>query len=176
MNIPAGARPVLGEIMRHPLVGCCPDFFETLAMQPDLLNAAWEMYRRTLEQGSLHPLTKAFMGLVMAEGMGAPDLRGLQVTVLGRLGRPADQVELQLKRLAPDLPDPRGATLMELARAATRPSELERLSEIGRHLQADGATDPELVEAGFTVGAFHEIATLVSALAALRAAPGPIPA
>lgn len=174
MSIPADAKPVLGEIMRHPLVGCCPGFFETLAIRPDLLNAAWEMYRRTLEQGALHPLTKAFMGLVMAEGMGASHLRELQITVLGRLGRPAEQVELQLKRLAPDLPDSRGAMLMELARAATRPSELERLSEIGRRLQTDGATDPELVEAAFTVGVFHEIAMLVSALTALRASePAP---
>ncbi len=175
MNIPAGAKPVLGEIMRHPLVGCCPDFFETLAIHPDLLQAAWAAYQRTLEQGSLHPLTKAFMGLVMAEGMGAPDLRNLQVTVLGRLGRAADQVETQLRRLTPDLPDSRGGLLMELARAGTRPSEPERLTDLGRRLQESGATDQELVEAAFTIGAFHEIGTFACAMKALREA-GPAPA
>ena len=174
-GVPAASQPILGEITRHPLIGHCPAFFETLAIQPDLLLAAWEAYQRTLEQGTLHPLTKAFMGLVMAEGMGAPDFRGLQVTVLGRLGRPADQVELQLRRLTPDLPDSRGGLLMELARAGTRPSEPERLADLGRRLQMEGASDPELAEAAFTIGAFHEIGTFACAMKALRDA-GPVPA
>lgn len=162
------AQAVLSQISRHPLIGCCPAVFESLSSHPCALDAVWLKYQRTLEQGALQPVSKAYLGLIVAEGLGSPDLKELQFMVLERLGRSREQVQTELKRLSPSIPDVRGPQLVELARAAARPGEADQLRGMGHKLKAEGASDRETVEAVFTAAAFFEFATLANALAAMR--------
>lgn len=167
---PPQTQPILNQIARHPLVGCCPGFFESLSFQPSLLEATWDRYQRTLEQGALHPVTKSYLGLIVAEGLGSPALKELQLLALGRLGRPKDQVEGEMRRLSPEFPDTRRPELVEWARGAARPGDAGHLRSMGHKLKSAGASDGELVETAFTVASFYGYATFANGMAALRAA------
>lgn len=165
---PLQAQPILGQITRHPLLGCCPGFFESLAFQPGVLEATWGRYQRMLEQGALQPVTKSYLGLIVAEGLGSPDLKELQILVLGRLGRSRDQVEGEMRRLSPEIPDARRAGLVEWARGAAKPGDANHLRSMGHKLKAEGASDEELVETAFTVASFYGYATFANGLSALQ--------